>query len=368
MKIGEIIDIAISRLGVVDADIRAVALQFARARLAWIWKSKPWRDSFAIGSTYRFRLMSKAALEVSSPSLVPEQDRYYDSPDLILPPDVDKVYSIWTADKLFRYENVLFAAMSGRYVKGGLAFTDLGWFGLPVPYPDWEEHGLSVSIGAVSQGQESNVTLKVTTNLRSLDLALGSSVSIKLISSYDTATSFGYLEAGVLDGYRKISGQDAYPFTSRERPYHLERIISITKPATIYPVELRIVYNAPNVTARYHVGSAILPTSPFKYSNRLLRLHTIPAETKLNYVAKLKPPQITEDSDNPLPATDEALIAAVLADLLERNREYQKAALKLNEASLLIENAYREEAQQFESGNRLIPTVDEPNWREVYGL
>lgn len=92
-----------------------------------------------------------------------------------------------------------------------------------------------------------------------------------------------------------------------------------------------------------------------------IRLISPPREAvTLGVLAKRKTRQMVLDSDGPMVrGVDNALIAFAQADMLERSRQYQKAAAKVAEGTALVDGARDLERNQSAKSSRVVP------WTEV---
>lgn len=85
----------------------------------------------------------------------------------------------------------------------------------------------------------------------------------------------------------------------------------------------------------------------------------------LGLVGKRKLQPMVLDTDSPMVrGIDNALLAFAQGDMLERSRQYQKAAAKNTEGSALIEGARDLERNQSAKDSRILPLVyrEEGEW------
>lgn len=131
--------------------------------------------------------------------------------------------------------------------------------------------------------------------------------------------------------------------------------------------------NTSKVTFSQNTGDGLLVIAsiyPNETESRYLRIRLLqsPKDTTKSVLilGKAKFQAMNSDNDTPLiPRNiDNALIAFGLADMLDRQRQYDKAQLKVSEAGQLLDQAKRLETQEGAASARIIPWVD----GQAYGM
>jgi len=368
MTFGEIIDSVLKRLGRSDSESRAAALEFCRNRLQMFWRAKPWRDTIRIGTTNTWTVPTESAMTNDSDYTTETLD------EVVLPSDVDRVIGLWDPNTdlefspeelsiLARVNPGVFQEHDSPFYK----FTEVGRTGLPCPYPRWNSIGIKIGITpkVTEEGQTETASLTIATDNKTYEAPIGVTTWIT-VRQYLQGTA-GWL---MLPGW-----PDPIPtgeYWSFDQGIIEERIVAISKPQTNGKIKLDVTYTSVSggTGKKIEVFGPILPTVPWTESRLLIRLHGgAPSGGEVAYIAKMRPPEnITEDMELPIRGLEGAMVAAVLADMLERQREYQKAQVKIQEAVSLAQSVWREETEQAASARRIVPQVGEPSFRNILGL
>ena len=120
-----------------------------------------------------------------------------------------------------------------------------------------------------------------------------------------------------------------------------------------------ITYNGTTLTAENGGDAVIVMAAATTAAPKRQRIRLVvkpDASLTLRVLAKRKPPTFTDDNDEPgINGIDNVLLAFGQADMLERERQYGKAQLKLQEAALLLTQLIGQETVQQAHNQRIMP-------------
>ena len=136
-------------------------------------------------------------------------------------------------------------------------------------------------------------------------------------------------------------------------------VLSLSKESTDYALHVTDVSENPLLD---------LAASETSRAFQRITLHSNPVSEKpISVLAKRRIKPLIEDSDaTELTGIDNALLALGIADMLEAMRQYAKAQAKVQEANALVDQMARLEREQSASCVRIIPNVEDYDWRGGY--
>lgn len=211
-----------------------------------------------------------------------------------------------------------------------LGFVELAATGLPVPYD-----GVSVSVRFTGAGADSASTVEIMHGGERDDNLIGTDSSSELSESV-TTTTIG-----------------AAAFVTLEGP-----VVRMTKPVTSSKVTVDVLDSDSRATKWYWPASST--TAEF-CRIRLLDRPTVAqygSDLRVGVVGKRKPRSFRNDADSPaLRGCEAALLAMATGDMLERERQYQKAQAKFAEGAALVDVMKDGERNQSAFVQRLVPEV-----------
>jgi hypothetical protein len=303
MTLAEIADFVCSKVGQTDAESVAAAKSFARQRYQLIWDSALWRDTQCV--------VAAMTAGTGAPTVNAE------GPHLLLPEPVERVLAVrYGSDRLLGVEApgtlLLLDAQSFDETAEPIRFSPVA---SALAFLDDV-----LAIGSLPA--DSGLSLRLTTE------AADGSVAA------DTVT---------LDGTGEI-----------RLPERVDTwLLAASKEVTSGGVD---IYRGDGDTIALTLAAAAVQAP----RRARIRLFGAPATaTAVLALCKRRAPSLEEDFDVPeLTGCDNALLAYVHADMLERQRQYAKAQLKAQEAAALLAIMRDGEKNQSARITRIIPYVE----------
>jgi hypothetical protein len=292
MTLSELADLVCAKCHRTDDASVTEAKTYLKSRYRMLWDSRPWRDSIG--------LLSLDSSQVSQITT--------------LPANIDRIMQIrWGGDKTLLPQEL-----------GTIFQVDPAMFdrtGSPATFSIISPSGVSSSPG-------------------------GAPV---FVFSSNSSASFKVSIRGSFNGNPKseviqVSGTSQVSSTN-----NYDEIYSLSKSTTGYP--LTVLDST--------LSNTILSLDTWETSRTFQRIHfdTIPDEAKtclILFKRTFRP--LVNDSDSPeLTGIDNAILASAIADMLEGQRQYGKAQIKMQEASMMASQMADLERHQSASAMQLIP-------------
>jgi hypothetical protein len=291
MTLSEIASLVCTKCHRTDTASLQEAKTYIRSRYKMLWDSRPWRDSIGMLS-----------LDSSSVSQV-----------TTLPAIVDRVMAIrWGSET-----NLLPQDLGTIFQVDPAMFERVG---SPATFSIIAPSGVASSPGGMP--------IKVTSS----NPAASFSVSIKGLLS-----GVPKYETIVVAGTSVLTSANSY-----------DEVFSLSKSSTDYPL-----------TAQNSSGSTILSLATWETAKSFQRIHfdMVPSEAMACMILFKRTfvPLINDSDSTELTGIDNALLASAIADMLEGQRQYGKAQVKMQEASMMATQMADLERHQSASAAQLIP-------------
>jgi hypothetical protein len=138
--------------------------------------------------------------------------------------------------------------------------------------------------------------------------------------------------------------------------YEYDVVLALAKASAAYALHVTDVSERPLLD---------LEASETARAFQRISLLSIPrSEKTISILAKRRCKPLVEESDSTeLTGIDNAVLAMAIGDMLEGQRQYAKAQAKFSEAGELVAAMTRLEREQSASTTRIIPTVEDYDWR-----
>ncbi len=321
MTLSGIAEIVTEKVGHTDSDSVAVCKKFIRRRYEMIWNESLWKESLGVfvQSDYTTKILGE------NTAAAPIFD------EIVLNSTIDRPIAIrYVSDSRKQVlENTDLAAT---------LFSDPDRFsriGDPVSF---------TILGSQASGhyRDAITVLEI----------FSSSVSDVGGEVYIAEYGNGYKrsETVVLNGTSSVSTTNTY-----------NNPTVITKPTTMGAVTVQIP-----VDTRFTGVDVLMPELVYLQPGERERRHVKvkiqgqPRETfTLVVIGKRRFPDLDNDNDTtPISGVDNALISYAQADMLERERQYGKAQLKIQEGGALLAQLKRLETHQQANISRIVPVSD----------
>lgn len=176
------------------------------------------------------------------------------------------------------------------------------------------------------------------------------SETIRLVSSSSSDTAVNVLIRGELAGVEQIEILTLNGITPVTSARSWDLIYTLSKGATLGTITVTGVTSGNTLVTLWDVER--------ERKHARIRLHEKPQDISQNLLilGKRRIRKLTHDLDTPLIRNiDNALIAFATSDMLERERQYGKAQLKIQEGAALLDQAKALHTMQAASGGQLIP-------------
>lgn len=301
MTLSELADYTCAKVGQTDEDSLAQCKRFLNARLRMIWDSALWRDTLCLATVSQPAGQSWIILPVSVERVL----KLRAGSGAALPPLESALVFDYSADLFETAGDPLGFAVFAPVVHGpcdgaGDAFIIL------------EGSGGSITADA---GRKAFIEV---------EQADGTRVAETLVSS---GAGFGSAAAGRF-------------------------VVRFSKEVTVADYQVGFADSTP-LSAPLAAGET---QAPRRARVRLVRTPAAPLEVLA--LCKRSYPGLTNDFESPaLSNVDNALLAYAMADMLERQRQYAKAQLKLQEAQAQMAILHDLERNQSANESRLVPAM-----------
>jgi hypothetical protein len=312
MTLSELATLACTKMGRLDDSSIAEAKLYAKARYRMVWDSRLWRDSLSLitlsGSqlTNEFGdLLTDDDGNILTAGLIDQQ--------IILPAIVDRVVTCrWGDSNVLQNET-----LGSMFYLSPEVFEQTG-------------DPLTFSIVAPSAVSQSPGGLSLTMRSTSAD------------ATY-TVTVRGTLSD--VDQTERITLSGTSPTAST---YSYDDILLLSKPSLDYDLIVKDSLDGSLLTLSADEASRV---------HQRIHFHSTPREAgSLLVLYKRRCRDLTKDSDGTeVTGIDNALLAYVIGDMLEGQRQYSKSQLKGSEGSMLLQQAVDMEVHQSASNIRIIP-------------
>lgn len=307
MNLGDIAELVTSKLGKTDVDSVAICKKFIRHRHQMIYDSDLWKDSIAI-------------LQFNLPEYFNDTDY---AQEMSFPYEIDRPMAIALDDQTLNYAEIQYLIVNQP--------SDLFATGTPIGFTEIEPRvfdrtlnlgeggAFRISVNGVSDPGDDGVQLYCKGSFQGKPLA----DTITLTTSTVLGTKF------------------------------FDKLVYVSKPVTKGPVTID------NSTGNVEE----IPAECEKYFKATIRFNNKPryvsgTSIKINVLGKRRIRPLVNDSDElQIRGIDNAMLAYVEGDMLERMKQYGKAQVKFGEGQTMLAVARDVERAQSAHVQRLTPTT-----------
>ena len=314
MNLSDLSDFVCTKISQTDDDSKAACKRFLNNRYKFIWGDALWRDSL-----YQFNI--NLIIDSGSTADVHNHYSFNTEGHYLLPRFADRVLAIRTTNGQLSVDNaeMAFAVDPDIFNNTGDPIS----FQILSPCV-WIHTTAAPIYASTSSAADDGITVRVTG-----------------IDEYGERFT---------DSISNIIYPTDYP---TRNCLIVERI---TKPVTNGDVEIYSIYSGPTSETFATISSTDTQVQP------KLHIRVLPKpreEVSYKVLIKKKPLELSNDYDEPeLRGVDNALIAYAQGDMLERERQYAKAAEKFQEGNAMLAQLKQVNAHQEASHIRYVPWTD----------